>query len=657
MSIEDGDKNLDSNSGKAVPPPEAAVREADEGKSGFVSDHKQYVADIKSGVLRSGITNEFGKQVIFDSKNQKEHGRDFGKTAERMKLKVDSPDGDKAEKLAPYLEKAVNMVKDATKLGDLNFAGKTGITSEFGKPFMFDSEELKGAKSAGKAGHDKAKDPQPVDKDIAQNTELGSSLDHLAKQVPAESITNGLKLPADKSAGKQVETQESPEMQKLKDAKLPLSPEQEAQLRKDMDEINKLPEDQRKKVLESLDKIANADTKDTTKLDPKQRAELLASLAHQVAHPESIKQGAKDTCVSANVEKTLAMTHPDQYAEMTAQLATKGEYTTPDGKTTVKAQREADGKLADTSDPSGQRSATSEMMQTAITNLGMPEGETYKSYKPGKEPIPDGVIKAEDSGERVVGADGKEKRFEGLKRDAKEDILGKLVPNEGYQARRVQSTEDLGQAWKDNGGKPPLHATVRINAEHTGMGQAKDGAAGTHAVVITHMEFGPDGKPTKVYYENTADSTDHSYPNGKPVDADEFVKSMQNERSHTYKDGSTDRWSEPMTVTVRTDGDQNRSSKVDAEKSKDLDKAVEEFRDSTHKDAIIDYGTDLEKMQKTMQGRPRWEIEEINKRYKEKYGKSLDEEIIDETSGKDKIRTRQLLKGTDTQVEAPPPQR
>ena len=535
------------------------------------------------------------------------------------------------------------------------------VSGLFGEPVFYDSktESGNGLKAKSPAdGQDKSDESAKANKGIAD--EFIEAKDKLVKKVEAftKPITTDMLVA---KAGAQTDKSSAPkeaadpEVQKIKDAKVPLSAEQERQLKADMAEFKKLPEEQRKKVMESIEKIANADPNDKTKLDPKQKAELITSLAHQVAHPESIKQGAKDTCVSANVEKTLAMTHPDQYADMVAKLATEGAYTTPDGKNTVKAQCESDGKLADTSDPTGQRSSTSELMQTAITNMGMPPGETYKSYKPGKEPIPDGVIKAEDSGERVVGEDGKEKRFEGLSRTAKEDILNKLVPDDGYTARRVQSAEDLGQAWKDNGAKPPLHVTVRINAEHTGMGQAKDGAAGTHAVVITHMEFGPDGKPTQIYYENTADSTDHSYPNGKPVPADDFVKSMQNERSHTYKDGSTDRWSEPMTATVRTDGKEERQSKPDADKSKDLDAAVEEFRDGTHKDAFIDYGTDRDKLTHALKDRPRWEIEEINRRYKDKYGHSLDEDIVDELDGKERIKFRQMLKGKDTQTEAAPP--
>ena len=645
MAIEDGDNKFEENSSKPTPPSENVLRETEDGKADLATGVKNYVADLKSGVLRSGITDQFGKPLLFDKNYPTGHSREFVKPGAKIQAgDLSDPESQKTEAPAKNIS-----------LGELNFDKKSGITDQFGKPLMYDSSSPKAKEGPekGKDGGSQPKDESPAVEAFKLNPEMV-----VAKSGLPTDQADKSKNPADLKAGDQKavdaqKTPESPEFQQIKDAKLPMTPEQEVQLRSDMAEINKLPEDQKKKVLESLDKIAKADTNDTTKLDPKQRAELVSSLAHQVAHPESIKQGAKDTCVSANVEKTLAMTHPDQYADMAAQLATKGEYTTPDGKTTVKAQRDENGKLADLSDPSKQRSATSEVMQTAITNIAMPPGETYKSYQPGKEPIPDGVIKVEDSGERVQTADGKEKRFEGLPRDAKEDILGKLAPGDGYQSRKVQTAEDLGQAWKDNGGKAPLNVTVRINAEHTGMGQAKDGNAGTHAVTITHMEFGPDGKPTQIYYENTADSTDHSHPNGKPVPADEFVKSMQNERSHQYKDGSTDKWSEPMTATVRTDGDGNRSSKVDAEKSKELDKAVEDFRDSTHKDAFIDYGTNREKMRDSLKDRPRWEIEEMNKRYKEKYGKSIDEDIVDELDGKERIRYRELLKGNDTKIVPP----
>src|SRR5262249_49567394 len=72
------------------------------------------------------------------------------------------------------------------------------------------------------------------------------------------------------------------------------SPEEQRQLRQDLADIDRLPTEKREAVYKSLDKIAHND--DLQKQDPKpkieltgqQSRELVASLAHQVAHPESI---------------------------------------------------------------------------------------------------------------------------------------------------------------------------------------------------------------------------------------------------------------------------------------------------------------------------------------------------------------------------------
>jgi len=665
MSAEDGDKVVESNiqtSTKA----ESASREAEAGKSELIATAKQLYKDLKDGITKSGISDVFGKPDLTDSGLQA-----LGKAQEGSKnILANEGIGDSIGKVVKNIDPEMLGTGGAFKEAGKAFEQVQGGLKDLGKAYEQAKDtgagEFKdvpvqkdepGMNSGSKAKDIEVKKEQNPEKAKDGDSDKRSFVDDLKNFDPEMATMKAGKLPgksADAADAKKdavdnqtKESAENPELQKIKDAKLPMSPEKEAQLKKDMAEIDKLPEEQRKKVYESLDKIATADTKDSTKLTPEKRAELVADVAHQIAHPEDIKQGQKDTCVAANVEKTIAMNHPDRYAQMAADLATKGEYTTPDGKTTMKAQREADGSLSEKSDPSGKRSAASEVLQTAITNVGMPadEGE-YRSYKPKDD---------KDSGEKVKHADGKETPFEGLPRTAKEDILGKLCPEDGYKARKIQSPDDLGQAWKDNGEKPPLNVTVRINADHTGMGESKEGSAGTHAVSITHMDFGPDGKPTAVYYENTADGTDHSYPNGKPVPIDDFVKSMQGERSNTYKtDGKTDVWSEPMTATVRTDGDESRVGKVQKAKDEELDKAVADFRDSTHKDAFFfDYGTNYDEMRDSLKNRPRWEIEEINRRYKEKYGHTLEEEIVDETSGKTRVEMRQLLKGTDTTTYEP----
>jgi hypothetical protein len=347
-------------------------------------------------------------------------------------------------------------------------------------------------------------------------------------------------------------TQAEPITRRISVGSWPLSPEKEAQLSRDLADIEKLPLEGRSKILESLGKLA-----EDTGLAPEERAELAVSLLHQIACPGSIKQGYKDTCLVANIEKSLAMQHPEQYAEMVVQLATTGEYSTPDGKTTLKAQRSADGRLMGYSDAAKTRSRASELMQTAVMQLGMPEGERYESYLPGHRPLPEGVSPAEDLGERWIRKDGAVCKWQGLLRGAQETILNKLVPDDCYQSRPIRTPDDLGTAWKDNGGRPPLQVTMAIDASGSTAAQPPEAWARMHAVNITHVEPHPDGQPAKIYYENTAGGPDHSYPNGTPVPVDEFVKSVQTSAQSItrYTLGKATGYSESaelMTALVRT---------------------------------------------------------------------------------------------------------
>lgn len=240
------------------------------------------------------------------------------------------------------------------------------------------------------------------------------------------------------------------------------------------------------------------------------------------------------TCTLANAEQTMARNHPGQYAEMVSGLATDGKYTTPTGKT-IEAQRDSDGHLAAKSDSYGQRSASSELFQNGAAQLGMPEGAKYKSYPPGspeaEKTRPSDVDPSSDTGERVE-KDGKTERFNGYNAEKEAEILNQLAPGDKYRVSGpIKSPDDLQKALDQNGG-PPMNVGIHLGPESkfTGM-SGSEGASGSgyHAVNITHIETGPDGKKY-VYYENPAGGTDHSWPNGKGVPADEFVKAMQDKK-------------------------------------------------------------------------------------------------------------------------------
>ncbi len=326
----------------------------------------------------------------------------------------------------------------------------------------------------------------------------------------------------------------------MKKAHPDMTPEEETKVRQDLEKIDQLPADQQKKVYESMEKILTAPTDNTTKLSGEQRYEIAGSMAHQIAHPEDIKQGEKQTCVAANAEKTMAMTHPDRYAEMVSGLATDGKYTVtlPNGdQKTIEAQKDASGKLADKTDPNKERSYASEVFQNFAMNIPMKDGESYKSYAPGtresrneKDKNPDGVKSDKDTGERLEKSnpwfwEDKMNKFGGLEPGDKDTMFKTLFPEEKYEDRPIQTADDLRKAYEEN--KGPLNVGVPINdkeGKFLGMGN-RDGGAGNHAVVITHIEQGP---PALVYYDNTVSGTpDHTYPKGQGVPIEEFAAAMK----------------------------------------------------------------------------------------------------------------------------------
>src|SRR5262249_49551811 len=133
---------------------------------------------------------------------------------------------------------------------------------------------------------------------------------------------------------------------------------------------------------------------------------------------------------------------------------------------------------------------------------------------------------AQDSGNRWLKDDGSVAGALGLKPGAEERILNKLAPDYRYESRPIETPEDLGKAWVDNGGNSPLQLSVRIEAP-VAIPIGKPGAD-THSVNITHIDFDAAGYPAKVYFENPAGGSDHGYPEGTPLPAELLLRCMQN---------------------------------------------------------------------------------------------------------------------------------
>src|SRR5262249_15579183 len=146
------------------------------------------------------------------------------------------------------------------------------------------------------------------------------------------------------------------------------------------------------------------------------------------------------------------------------QLALRREYIAPDGETIVVVQIDRDRPFTGDKVEERKRSPASDLVQAAITQLSMPPGWHYECHEPGSRPAPEETSPARDSGNRWLKEDGSVAGGLGLKPGAEERILNKLAPDYRYESRPIETPEDLGKAWDDNGGTAPLQVSVRIEA-------------------------------------------------------------------------------------------------------------------------------------------------------------------------------------------------
>ncbi len=313
----------------------------------------------------------------------------------------------------------------------------------------------------------------------------------------------------------------------MKRADLDLSQAEEKTLRADLAVINKLPPEKKAWILISLDRIINGNSDAKTELSKTQRAELARSLAHQIAHPESISQGGKRAAVMASAERQMAGTRPDEYARMVADLAVDGKYTTRD-RSAVRVQRTRDGFLEGKTDSYNQRTLTSELFQSAAANIVLErEGKTYKSYAAGEwaqhggapTPVPAGVDPSLDLGERVTDREGRVSGFDGLNKDQRKVLLGKLGL-EGNDAGTISSERELVEAWNSRADKnAPLTIAITVPKERYHFWQewhkSPEVDPSHHILTITHIDT--TRNPAVIYFDNTAGGENHTYPGGQGV--------------------------------------------------------------------------------------------------------------------------------------------
>jgi len=389
--------------------------------------------------------------------------------------------------------------------------------------------------------------------------------------------------------------------------KIDMSPEYMRQFKQDLADIDRLPPEQRRKVYESLSKIADSGTynyvekerkpPDQARFTRSEQSELVTSLAHQIAHPESIQQGAHESCAAANMEELMARKHPDRYADIVSKLATEGKYEFPSGK--VVHADTTDGYLNPKADAYGRRSFSSELFQDAAIQLAV-DPKTYKSValdSPDIEPRPKGVTPATDYGERLIDPNnpGAPEQFHGIDSAKQLQAYKDLFPGEKYGEVPVQSSEDLQKALDANGG-PPMKVGISLKGDlaDTGMGgEAAGSLEGNHAIVITEIKDG------KVYYENTAGGKDHSYPHGEGVPIEKFTEAMKVGEKGAFVKGAEGKGGDAtMEARKGVEGDMGagRDSSSDAAALKRLkdDPEVKE-----HHEKLVEAAKDMKEPQKS----------------------------------------------------------
>lgn len=516
------------------------------------TDAERFKLDAEHGKLVGDVKSAQGK---YDAEKKEADAKN--KPLEREIARLQAED----DKLGST-DAAREVGKANGKLAeDMKAAGiSDGKTLDVSKPESIKEARKAIAEKEGLSADDKKKlneDVDKLEKAVKHSNEVDKKSEKLQDQITKlyDKIEQN-KEPV-KEAGKHL-TEAKAELRKNEEK---IS---EAKFSEDLKEIDKLPEAKREAVYKAMEKIANDSGGAPNHLSPEQRQKLVEQMAHQIAHPESIQQGNKGTCGLACTEFVLASKYPEKYASMMADLATKGETTTADGKT-MKVSPDLinttnkKGEMVAHDDGNPDRTLASKIFQSAAANRVLenealsktpPEKPpTYDTQRPGtKYPIEVAEVDptkatdfrpSEDTGERIVAADGTVTHWTGV---TNEDIakLTSDITGEKYEAVKIVQGRDMkdpkqeAAAEKDfietaeKSGLPVKTSITTMKGDFSGMN-----AEGGHEVIVTRIDKGP---PAMVYYDNTAGGADHNYPTGKPVPLSDFLKSMSETK---MSDGNT----------------------------------------------------------------------------------------------------------------------
>jgi len=300
------------------------------------------------------------------------------------------------------------------------------------------------------------------------------------------------------------------------------------------------------------------ETDKDAKIPEAKRIELAEQVMSQAADPYTVDQGYHNTCNVASLESRLYSKNPSAVAQMVADIAHDGKYTTPTGVTVelpaASLEPDQEAKKPDSDD----RSYASQLFQITAVNIHY-QKEGYKDAN-GKE-YPPGAIRYEqreakpghpkDTGERLVDtskkppavikdADGKpidepfigEDEVTGISNEITSRHDKDIVINHADRGDNVTIAVDNEQHLKDALAKAKadkrLPIMIVVNTQNepfysdSGAGSA-GGSGGWHMVTVTDY----DSATGKVSIDNQwGESVDH-LGKGNAVDVSELYVAMR----------------------------------------------------------------------------------------------------------------------------------
>lgn len=289
------------------------------------------------------------------------------------------------------------------------------------------------------------------------------------------------------------------------------------------------------------------------------RAKLAEQVLYQAAHPESIDQGANNTCNVTTVEKRVFARNPSEAARLIADVALTGKYVTADGVTVdlsrvpgaLSADAEArqldrnfDSKNRDIK-VDGARSRASQIFEIGAVNIKYAKQHSSSLSSTVVYEKPESGLKGQEKEQLVrYGVDFTGKLSREVLKDSPDISIDELRGihneivggNEGgfvimgpkYMSRRTrnvynavdnygrnnpdvmvaESQQDLGKLLFDLQGQKKLPAILYVDAKNTFFGGSGGGSGGGGHVINIQRIFNQGGR-TMVEFTNQWGSKDN----------------------------------------------------------------------------------------------------------------------------------------------------